>query len=323
VSVVLSPDFTKVGDKLAVSAGLGEKTLEKDRLALAKDEIACGTTLTIAKLITSKTATMSTIATTRQNIVVAPVFSVFLSIMLDYIIYSQAVNYQFDFLIKSIYNLKMFKKNHYQFIIWFSVVFLVTFTGLYLIGFVPSEFADSNSTSINDAVKESLVANTDAPIVESTSSAPAKEFHGEEPTHIKISKIGVDASVSNPKSTNAVTLDDELTHGAVHYPGSGLLADGNVFIFGHSTNWTVVHNQAYKTFNGLKDLQAGDEIDVTGSAGDVFIYKVDSVTLADDSQVWVDLSGTSPTLTISTCNTFGEKQQRYVVKAEFVKKQSA
>ena len=173
-------------------------------------------------------------------------------------------------------------------------------------------------------VKDSLVggnnAPSDAPLIEATSSGPKPEFHGEEPTHISIPVIGVDASVSNPSSTNAVILDDELTHGAVHYPGSGLLADGNVFIFGHSTNWVVVHNQAYKTFNGFKDLKEGDEIDVTGSASGIYEYKVKSVTLINDDQAWVDLSSTPKTLTLSTCNTFGEKQQRYVVKADFVGK---
>ncbi len=218
----------------------------------------------------------------------------------------------------------MIKKSHSQFILWFGLIFLATFTGLYLIGFVPSELADSNSPSITNAVRESLVggnnAASDAPTIEATSSGPKHQFQGEEPTHIKIPVIGVDASISNPSSTNAVVLDDELTHGAVHYPGSGLLADGNVFIFGHSTNWSVVHNQAYKTFNGFKDLKAGDEIDVTGDASNVYVYKVTSVTLINDDQAWVDLSSTAKTLTLSTCNTFGEKQQRYVVKADFVEK---
>lgn len=224
--------------------------------------------------------------------------------------------------------IKEFLKKHSQFIIWFGLVFLVTFTGLYIVGFVPTEFADSNSPSLIDSIREAIVgdagnSNTGAPTIEATSSTTHPEFKGEDPTHIKIDAIGVDASVSNPDTTNSVVLDDQLTHGAVHYPGSGLLADGNVFIFGHSTNWTIVHNQAYKTFNGLKDLKSGDEIDVTGGSGDVYIYKVDSVTLADDDQIWVDLSDTAPTLTLSSCNTFGQKQQRYVVKAEFVKKQAS
>ena len=205
------------------------------------------------------------------------------------------------------------KKAHREFILWFSVIFLATFTGLYLLGLVPTEFADVNQTSVLDELPTAGL-----PIIESSSTSAVKNtFTGEEPTHITIAKIGVDAKISDPSSTDVTVLDDALTHGAVHYPGSGLLADGNLFLFAHSTNWSVVHNQAYKTFNNLDKLVAGDEIQVTGTS-QVYTYRVTSVRLADNNQIWVDLSGNKKMLTLSTCNTFGEKQQRYVVQADFV-----
>ncbi len=218
-------------------------------------------------------------------------------------------------------NKDLFSKTHLYFIAVFAAVFFVTFAGLYVIGLVPSEF-EGSGYSLFDQIQETVLAgapNIVAPSTDTSSSgtSTAPVFTGESPTHITISKIGVDATVANPTTTNVDELDNYLTHGAVRYPGSGLLADGNVYIFGHSTNWSIVHNQAYKTFDDLDKLSAGDEIDVTGQ-DKVYVYKVTSVKLADDNEIWVDFSGTKPELTISTCNTFGKKQQRYVVTADYV-----
>ena len=105
----------------------------------------------------------------------------------------------------------------------------------------------------------------------------------------------------------------------MHYPGSGYPGVGNMFLFGHSTNWKYVRNQAYKTFNNIQNLEKGDVVEVyTDNAK--YLYRVLSVRLADDSEVLVDFDGGKDMLTISTCNTFGEKQERFVVEADFVRK---
>jgi LPXTG-site transpeptidase (sortase) family protein len=137
------------------------------------------------------------------------------------------------------------------------------------------------------------------------------------PTHIKISKIGVDVSISNPESDNVDVLDEYLKKGAVHYPGSGNLLAGNMFLFAHSTGLKVVQNQAYKAFNDLKSLSAGDVITVSGEDGKTYLYKVSSVKLATDKDVLVTFDRRERMLTLSTCNTFGQKSERYVVEAYF------
>ena len=77
-----------------------------------------------------------------------------------------------------------------------------------------------------------------------------------------------------------------------------------------------MNNPAYKTFNGFKDVKEGDEIRVKGTS-QTYLYRVVSVTLADDNEIWVDLSSDKKLLTLSTCNTFGQKQERYVIRAEY------
>jgi LPXTG-site transpeptidase (sortase) family protein len=148
------------------------------------------------------------------------------------------------------------------------------------------------------------------------------------PAHIVIPVIGVDAPVLNPDTRDVDELDNYLTEGAVRYPGSGTLTNGNMFIFGHNTSFKVVHNKAYQTFDNLRDLKAGDEIDVysattTAPDGSIiapqkYVYSVQSVTLKYADDAVVTFSPDVHTLTLTTCDVFGEKEQRYIVDAIFV-----
>ncbi len=90
-----------------------------------------------------------------------------------------------------------------------------------------------------------------------------------------------------------------------------------MFLFGHSTNWQVVQNQAYKTFNGLEKLVRGDTITIWGEDGEQYTYTVERVSLLDDDDAFVDFATEGRRLTLATCNTFGEKQERWVVEAVF------
>ena len=204
----------------------------------------------------------------------------------------------------------MLKKSQVKFVIYFLVIFMVIFLALYLMGLVPdslkTEEGDTLRTLWDKAQKEAVENQISQGIVVA-----------ESPTRIVIDKIGVDAIVSNPNTTNVATLDDYLKEGAVRYPESGLIGQGNMFLFGHSTSFTVVHNQAYKTFNGLKDLKSGDIIKVYG-VSEIYTYKVSSVKLVDQNQALVEFNNTKNMLTLSTCNTFGAKEERYVVEADYL-----
>lgn len=137
-----------------------------------------------------------------------------------------------------------------------------------------------------------------------------------EPTRVVIDAIGVDVAVLNPVSTDIDVLDEALLSGVVRYPGSALPgAEGNVFLFGHSSGLPVVHNQNFKAFNGLKDLTQGDLIEVE-SDGYTHVYRVATVRLtrAEEALVSFDTQG-GARLTLSSCNTFGEKEERWVVEA--------
>jgi len=197
------------------------------------------------------------------------------------------------------------KKGTFFFVVLIGV-FVLTFSVLYFIGLVPNYFKPETAQDIagdfydlpeNDQVLPDTFTRPDRVIIE---------------------KVGIDAKISKPSTVNVNVLDDLLRQGAVYYPGSGTIEQGNIFLFGHSTNWAVVQNQAYKTFNGLEKLKKGDEI-VLESGGENFIYKVTDVELVDADNALVEFNNSGQTLTISTCNTFGEKQERWVVQAVLTK----
>lgn len=138
------------------------------------------------------------------------------------------------------------------------------------------------------------------------------------PTEIQIPAIRLLALVSNPTSTDIAILDKALLKGAVRYPTSAKLGDvGNVVLFGHSSYLPVVNNQAYKAFNNIQKLTVGDIV-IVSSAGTAYMYRVRTVAKESTLDAAIVLSVTSRVLTLSTCDSFGESTDRFVVTADFV-----
>ena len=194
----------------------------------------------------------------------------------------------------------LWKSHKKELIFVFFCILVVSFLVLFSVNAVPAELEFGTNTLFTSE-KTPVISNSKVVL----------------PNYIKIPKIGVDVSVSNPESDSIDILDEYLKKGSVHYPGSGSLSGGNMFLFAHSTGFKIVQNQAYKAFNDLKSLSTGDVIYVSGEDGKTYVYKVSSVKLATDKDVLVTFDRKERMLTLSTCNTFGEKSERYVVEAYF------
>lgn len=193
-------------------------------------------------------------------------------------------------------------ENKIYFLVNLFIILTLTFSSLYLFGLVPESF-------------KYMIGR-----------APVKESKGNRvgnlPLSIKIPNIGVDAQIYNPATTSIDILNDYLSKGAVRYPGSGLLdGGGNIFVFGHSTGFKIVNNQAYKTFNGIEDLKKDDLIHVYSDKYD-YTYKVTFVKLVSADKALVEFNTKNNMLTLSTCDNFGAKSDRYVVESVFVSKTS-
>jgi LPXTG-site transpeptidase (sortase) family protein len=202
-------------------------------------------------------------------------------------------------MINSLEKKPLWKSHKKELVIFFFGVLFLSFAVLVTLNLVPTELEFMPKVIEKNEISEKISQKAILP------------------NHIKIPKIGVDTSVSNPESDSIAILDEYLKQGSVRYPGSGDLTQGNMFLFAHSTGIKVVRNQAYKAFNDLKSLSSGDVIEVSGEDGKTYIYKVSSVKLATDKDVLVRFDKTSQMLTLSTCNTFGQKSERYVVEAYF------
>jgi len=203
-----------------------------------------------------------------------------------------------------------------KFILIFGGIFLGTFSVLYALNLVPKEFiSGENTSSFLDDAKLKVLEGADL-----YEDDPILEMPGETPVHIEIPKAGVNILVQNPDTTNNSILNEYLKKGVVRYPGSGLLGKGNMFLFGHSAEaYKNVSNTALKAFNGIDKLVEGDPIYVK-SDGSTYVYKVTSVRLVNADEALVDFTSTKNMITLSTCDTFGAKQERFVVEADFDRK---
>lgn len=261
--------------------------------------------------------------------------------------------YTMDCIIMAITNMrKIFSRHEVQFIMWFCGIFLISIALLALFGLIPSEFSVTGGETLEQktrsAVREFIEgkpsdtasnaaqngapygqpidgsaqlngsnSNNNYPLTVNTTAGTSETIYAEDPIRLVIPTIALDTVVVNPKNTNHEVLDAELQKGAVHYPGSGYPGSGNMFLFGHSTGFSVVQNQAYKVFNKLKNLKQGDEITVYGKVG-VYTYRVTSVKKAPKESVLVTFDTKKNMITLSTCDSFGKRTDRYVVEGDLI-----
>ncbi len=139
----------------------------------------------------------------------------------------------------------------------------------------------------------------------------------EYPTRIVARDVGIDWKVVNPAATDLETLNAAVDEAPMRWPTSALLGeDGTVALFGHSSHLPIVHNQAYKSFNGIEKLVAGQVVSVY-SATTEYRYKVTAVRVASADEDVVELPADGKYLALITCDNFGSKADRYVVTATF------
>ncbi len=190
------------------------------------------------------------------------------------------------------------------------------FLGVFVAVFSGNVFVLAHAGLLPDAPRPAAARAAPAVVV---SVAPVAH-EPEAPVRIEVAAIGLSAAVADPATTDAETLDGELLKGAVRYPTSALLGEeGNVVLFGHSSYLPIVGNQAYKTFDGIQKLVAGDIITVY-SADAAYAYRVRGVAKENaESGAGISLTTAGKkVLTLVTCNSFATKSDRFIVTADFV-----
>ena len=220
----------------------------------------------------------------------------------------------------------------WTFLVAFLVVLYVTVRICMATGFIPNAVSDSlvapstpatNGKNVPELpLQTSPLAASVGSIDVGSASAPTDgtlNMQGELPTKVVVPSIGLSAKVANPATTNVDALDQYLLSGAARYPTSATLdQNGTVVLFGHSSYLPVVINQAYKTFDGIQKLKAGDEITVY-SATHAYTYAVTTVQQENTTTGYgIPLASTGHTLVLATCDSFATKSDRFVVTATLV-----
>lgn len=105
-------------------------------------------------------------------------------------------------------------------------------------------------------------------------------------------------------------------HAAIHVKGTGYpwQAGSNVYIAGHRIGY--VGTPSFRAFYNLDDLRVGDEVILTGPAGDTFLYRVyDTLTVPPDrTEVTLPVPGRD-IVSLQTC-TLPDYRERIIVRAE-------
>jgi len=205
-----------------------------------------------------------------------------------------------------------------RFIAVFFLIFTLSYGLLYVIDFLPEPIQSDGVVSIESEAEplttvsaEELnitdIVETEPGVVEPTTPII--------PTEIYIEKLDKTLSVLNPASRSIADLDAALLDGVVRHPDSATLnQEGNVFILGHSSYLPNVLNKNFQAFNGIQNLEWGDEIVVSGGDS-TYVYRVEKVYEAKASEIVVPIAGTEHRLTIATCDSFGSTDDRYIVEA--------
>ncbi len=138
------------------------------------------------------------------------------------------------------------------------------------------------------------------------------------PNRLRIASLNLDLPVVYVDKVSETDFQKALTQGVVHYPGTALPGQaGNVYIFGHSSDFLWVKSEYKTAFATLPHIAIGDIINITDSAGKVFEYVVnqkkivspnDTSVLAQDPNQYV--------LTLQTSYPVGTALRRYVVVAK-------
>ena len=224
-----------------------------------------------------------------------------------------AQRYTFDALFEEM------KLKKLEFFIVFFVTVLCTYGMLFALGLTPEPVEPAYGAETDSQEEEVLDEEASEEEIE---TVVEEVVYSPLPTRIIFDSLGKEVPVLNPDSRDIADLDSALLNGVVRHPDSATLTDeGNVFILGHSSYLPNVLNKNYQAFNGIQDLSWGDIIRVQSEDAE-YTYRVQKVYQAKATDVVVPHTPGKAQLTLATCNSFGSKDDRYIVEATLIDTQA-
>lgn len=134
---------------------------------------------------------------------------------------------------------------------------------------------------------------------------------------LKIEKLGIDTPiVIDVNGNNEEEYNKSLENGVAHMQGTAKPGeDGNIVIFGHSSQSPKYLGSYGEIFAGLDNLENGDEIKIVDNDEKEIIYKVSSKDIVLPSDISVLDQNNKNRLTLLTCWPVGSNEKRLVVTA--------
>jgi LPXTG-site transpeptidase (sortase) family protein len=188
-------------------------------------------------------------------------------------------------------------------------VITITYVVLYATDFLPEAPAEVDTAASSVAVEKEV-------LVLEENETP--EIIDPRPTTIIFDTLDKEVTVLNPESREIDDLDAALLSGVVRHPDSAdFQNEGTVFLFGHSSYLPKVINKNFQAFNGIEKLKWGNTVRLQSSDME-YVYRVDRVYEVKASDAEVKIERGEAKLTLATCNSFGSKDDRYIVEATLV-----
>lgn len=210
-----------------------------------------------------------------------------------------------DGMISSPYSTKL--EQRVVFFLVFAGVLSLTYGLFFVIDFLPQKPVEDAPALVDEEIPETDVV-ADIP----------KEI---DPLPMRIifdTLESREVPVLNPASASVSALDTALLSGAVRHPNSADFERvGTIFLFGHSSYLPSVVNKNFQAFNGVQKLVWGDIIRLQSSDTE-YVYRVDRVYKVSAADAEVAIESGTPKLTLVTCNSFGSKEDRFVVEATLI-----
>ncbi|MDQ5951969.1 MAG: sortase [Patescibacteria group bacterium] len=139
------------------------------------------------------------------------------------------------------------------------------------------------------------------------------------PNRLLIADLGIEAPIQYVEEKSESVYQEALRRGVVHFPGTALPGEpGNVYIFGHSSDYIWSPGEYKTVFAKLPQIEIGTEIQITNANGDIFRYTVleTKVVGPRDVSVLDQQNNQKYLLTLQTSYPLGTALQRYIVVAE-------
>lgn len=135
---------------------------------------------------------------------------------------------------------------------------------------------------------------------------------------LEIPSLNITAPVVYVNESNEKAFQAALVDGVVHYPGTAKPGEsGNVYIFGHSSDYVFTEGRYKSIFALLPNIEVGALVNISDAAGKIFVYKVTQKFVVSPKEVSVLAQDeTKHILTLQTSYPVGTALQRYIVVSE-------